>query len=177
MFENICYIFIFNFVFIEGIFTYYYFFYKLFVKANKPGWTVFIPVYKTIVLLEIVELPRWYLILLFVPFGSLYIVLKIYIRLAHKFGVSSKMGVLAVIFPRFSKFFFRKMVFPDYFSKHLDFIDSHVYTKKGLIRLYSLFILLFIVAIIVIIYLININNNHNNKVSDLFINDKIINYI
>lgn len=45
---------------------------KVFVKAGKPGWAAIIPIYNTIVLLEIVGKPVWWILLmLFVPFGGL----------------------------------------------------------------------------------------------------------
>jgi hypothetical protein len=45
---------------------------RVFDKAGKPGWTVIIPIYNILVLLEIVGKPWWWLLLMiFVPLGSL----------------------------------------------------------------------------------------------------------
>lgn len=41
---------------------------KLYSKANKPGWAVLIPIYSTIVLLEIIRKPWWWLLLMMIPF-------------------------------------------------------------------------------------------------------------
>lgn len=42
---------------------------KIFEKAGKPGWACIIPIYSTIVLLEIVGKPWWWLFLImFLPF-------------------------------------------------------------------------------------------------------------
>ncbi|MFY0600548.1 MAG: hypothetical protein JXR03_12825 [Cyclobacteriaceae bacterium] len=42
---------------------------KTYEKAGKPGWTSIIPIYGTIVMLEIVGKPAWWVILiLFLPF-------------------------------------------------------------------------------------------------------------
>ena len=71
---------------------------KIFTKAGKEGWKALIPFYNIIVLLEIVELPTWYVVLYFVPFISIYFVFKTYIELAHKFGKSTRFGVLMVFF-------------------------------------------------------------------------------
>lgn len=75
---------------------------KIFTKAGKKGWAVFIPVYNIIVMLEIAELPMWYLVLLLVPFANIYAMFKIYIEIAHKFGKSTGFGVgmvfLSIIF-------------------------------------------------------------------------------
>ena len=42
-------------------------FWKIFTKAGKPGWAAIIPIYNTIVLLEIVGKPVWWIILLIFP--------------------------------------------------------------------------------------------------------------
>lgn len=39
----------------------------LFEKAGKPGWAVLIPIYSTLVLLEIIRKPWWWLLLLLIP--------------------------------------------------------------------------------------------------------------
>lgn len=40
---------------------------KLYTKANKPGWAALVPVYSTLVLLEIIRKPWWWLLLMLVP--------------------------------------------------------------------------------------------------------------
>lgn len=71
---------------------------KIYKKAGKPGWASIIPIYNIIVLLQIVDLPLWYLLLLIIPFANIYAVFKIYIELAHKFGKSTGFGVATVFF-------------------------------------------------------------------------------
>ena len=71
---------------------------KIYKKAGKQGWECLIPVYNIIVLLQIVELPMWYLALFFVPFANIYAMFKIFIELAHKFGKSTGFGVLTAFF-------------------------------------------------------------------------------
>lgn len=75
---------------------------KLFTKAGKPGWASIVPIYNMIVMIEIAELPMWYIALFFVPFANIYAMFKIYIEIAHKFGKSTGFGVgmifLGVIF-------------------------------------------------------------------------------
>lgn len=66
---------------------------KLYKKAGKPGWASIVPVYNIIVMLEIAELPMWYIALFFVPFANIYAIFKIYIEIAHKFGKSTGFGV------------------------------------------------------------------------------------
>ena len=71
---------------------------KIFTKAGKPGWASIVPIYNIIVLLDIVNLPLWYIVLFIIPFANIYVVFKIYIELAHKFGKSTGFGVLSVFF-------------------------------------------------------------------------------
>ncbi len=71
---------------------------KIYKKAGKPGWASIVPIYNIIVLLEIVELPMWYIALLILPFANIYAMFKIYIELAHKFGKSTGFGVLMAFF-------------------------------------------------------------------------------
>ena len=75
---------------------------KVFVKAGKPGWAAIIPIYNIIVLLEITEMPMWYIVLFFIPIGNIIAMFFVYIELAHRFGKSTGFGVglvlLSVIF-------------------------------------------------------------------------------
>lgn len=71
---------------------------RLYTKAGKPGWTSIIPIYNYIVLLEIVELPMWFIVLFIIPFVNVYAVFKVNIELAHKFGKSTFYGVMLTLF-------------------------------------------------------------------------------
>ena len=44
---------------------------KVFQKAGKPGWAAIIPIYNIIVLLQVVNRPWWYLLLLFIPCANI----------------------------------------------------------------------------------------------------------
>ena len=70
----------------------------IYKKAGKPGWASIVPIYNIIVLLEIAGLPLWYLVLYFIPFANIYVIFKVYIELAHKFGKSTGFGVATVFF-------------------------------------------------------------------------------
>ena len=71
---------------------------KIFRKAGRNGWEAIIPIYNIVVLLQIVNLPLWYIVLYFIPFANIYAVFKTYIELAHKFGKSTGFGVAMVFF-------------------------------------------------------------------------------
>ncbi|MDD4036270.1 MAG: DUF5684 domain-containing protein [Bacilli bacterium] len=40
---------------------------KIFKKANKPGWAAIIPIYNIVVLLQITNIPVWTIVVLFIP--------------------------------------------------------------------------------------------------------------
>ena len=66
---------------------------KVFVKAGKPGWASFVPIYNYVVLFEIAKLPAWKLLLFFVQFVNIYIMIKLFVELAHRFGKSTGFGL------------------------------------------------------------------------------------
>jgi hypothetical protein len=59
---------------------------KVFTKAGKPGWASLIPIYSTIVLLQIAGKPAWWFILLFIPIVGLIFLIITFVGLAERFG-------------------------------------------------------------------------------------------
>lgn len=59
---------------------------KIYKKANKPGWNCLIPFYNFYVLLEIVGKPGLWLMLMFIPLVNIVIAIIITIKLAKVFG-------------------------------------------------------------------------------------------
>jgi len=57
-----------------------------FAKAGKPGWAVIIPIYNTIVLLEIAGKPIWWIILFFIPIVNLIIAIITLAAMCERFG-------------------------------------------------------------------------------------------
>ena len=72
---------------------------KVFQKAGKPGWAAIVPIYNNIVMLEITELPTWYIILYFIPFANIYVQVVTYIELAKKFNASSGFAIGLLFLP------------------------------------------------------------------------------
>lgn len=66
---------------------------KMYRKANKPGWAAIVPVYNYVVLLEIVGRPIWWILLSFVPIVNIYVALVVALDLAKSFGKSTAFGV------------------------------------------------------------------------------------
>jgi hypothetical protein len=96
--ENDFYYYIILIVFLSllylGLLAFYIICYwKIFIKAGKPGWAAIVPVYNIIVALEIVSLPWWFIFLMiFVPLANLVIVIILLFQLAKAFGRSVAFG-------------------------------------------------------------------------------------
>ena len=65
----------------------------LFTKADQPGWTCLIPIYNTIVLLQIAGKPWWWLILYVIPVVGFVISIIHMIALAEAFGKGVGYGI------------------------------------------------------------------------------------
>lgn len=66
---------------------------KTFVKAGQPGWASIIPIYNTIVMLQIAGRPIWWIVLMFIPLVNLVIVIIVMIDLAKSFGQGAGFGI------------------------------------------------------------------------------------
>ena len=61
---------------------------KMFVKANMPGWAAIVPIYNIYCLCKIVGRPGWWTILFFIPFVNFVMAIIVSIDLAKSFGKS-----------------------------------------------------------------------------------------
>lgn len=59
---------------------------KIYEKAGKPGWACIIPIYNTIVLLEIVGKPWWWILLMLIPVVNFIFVIWMTNLLSKSFG-------------------------------------------------------------------------------------------
>jgi hypothetical protein len=59
---------------------------RVFSKADQPGWAAIIPIYNVIVLMQIAGKPWWWIILLLIPIVNFIIIILVYIDLAKAFG-------------------------------------------------------------------------------------------
>ena len=62
---------------------------KLYLKAGRKAWEPFIPVYNGIVLMQIINRPKWWVLLLFLPVINLLILPVIWIETLRTFGKKS----------------------------------------------------------------------------------------
>lgn len=63
-------------------------YWKIYTKADKPGWAAIIPIYNIIVLLEIVGKPVWWIILFIIPGVNLIFIIWTINLLSKSFGQS-----------------------------------------------------------------------------------------
>src|SRR3712207_4087645 len=77
---------------------------KLYEKANKPGWAAIVPFYNFVVWLEIIGKPVWHIILLFIPFVNIYVCITMTTGLCKSFGKPGMGNYMAAIFLGFIYF-------------------------------------------------------------------------
>lgn len=66
---------------------------RIFAKADYPGWLAIIPVVNVLTLLHMLDKPWWWLLLLFVPFVNIVIIIILFEELAHAFGQGTGFAV------------------------------------------------------------------------------------
>lgn len=62
---------------------------KLYVKADRKAWEAFVPVYNGIVLMQLINRPKWWILLLFIPVINLFMFPIIWIETLRTFGKKS----------------------------------------------------------------------------------------
>lgn len=98
---------------------------KVFTKAGKPGWAAIVPIYNNVVFLEVAKLPVWQIIFFFIPFANIYILFKMNIELAHRFGKSTGFG-LGLVF--LNIIFLPMLAFGD--AKYEDAVQNNGYYQQ-----------------------------------------------
>ena len=62
---------------------------KLYIKAGRKSWEAIIPIYNAIVLMKIINRPKWWVILLFIPVINLLMFPVIWVETIRSFGKNS----------------------------------------------------------------------------------------
>ena len=70
---------------------------RLYVKAGRKAWEAAVPVYNGIVLMQIINRPKWWVILLFIPIVNLLMFPVIWIETIRTFGFYKKLDSLLVL--------------------------------------------------------------------------------
>ena len=90
-------------VYLSGIFIFYLIrgicLWGVFKKAGKTPWVGLIPILNFVILLDITEKPKYWIIGLFLPFVSYVVYFLVYVALAKKFGKNTWFGIGTVILP------------------------------------------------------------------------------
>ena len=84
---------------------------KIFDKADKPGWAALIPIYNTVILHEVVGKPGWWVLLYFIPGVGTVIWIWVTNLLSKSFGQSEGFTVGLVFLP---VIFYPMLAFGDY---------------------------------------------------------------
>ena len=62
---------------------------KLYVKAGRKAWEAAVPVYNAVVLMQIINRPKWWVVLLFVPIVNLIMFPVVWVETLRSFGKNS----------------------------------------------------------------------------------------
>lgn len=66
---------------------------KIFTKANKPGWAAIVPFYNLYTEFEIAGMNGWMFLLLLIPIVNIIVAIMLYVNLAKAFGKSTGFAI------------------------------------------------------------------------------------
>jgi hypothetical protein len=72
---------------------------KIFVKANQPGWAAIIPIYNIYVLTQIVGRPAWWIVLFLIPCVNIVAAIMLALDLAKSFGKDIGFAIGMILLP------------------------------------------------------------------------------
>jgi hypothetical protein len=72
---------------------------KIFTKAGQPGWASIIPIYSSIVTIQIAKKPTWWIILMFIPLVNIVMGCIVAYNLAKVFGKGGGFAAGLIILP------------------------------------------------------------------------------
>ena len=91
---------------------------KLYVKAGKKAWEAIIPIYNAIILMQIINRPKWWVALLFIPIVNLLMFPIIWIETCRSFGFNNRKDtILVVLTLGFYLFYLNYATDTDYIEK------------------------------------------------------------
>ena len=70
---------------------------KLYVKAGRKSWEAIVPVYNAVVLMQIINRPKWWIILLFIPIINLLMFPIIWVETIRSFGKNTTKDSFLVV--------------------------------------------------------------------------------
>ena len=66
---------------------------RVYSKADQPGWGVLIPIYNVYLMCKIAGRPGWWVLLMFIPVVNLIIAITLSIGIARNFGKGAGFGL------------------------------------------------------------------------------------
>ena len=72
---------------------------KVFTKAQKPGWACIVPIYNYIVMLEIAKKPVWWIALFLIPIANIVFMIMTMNAIAKNFGKNEGFTVGLIFLP------------------------------------------------------------------------------
>ncbi len=72
---------------------------KVYVKANEPGWAAIVPIYNVVVMLKIIGKPIWWIALYFIPLVNIVVGILIVVSFAKSFGKSTGYAIGLILLP------------------------------------------------------------------------------
>ena len=81
---------------------------KLYVAAGYKAWQAAVPVYNAVILMKIINRPKWWVILLFIPTINLILFGVIWVETLRSFGKNKASDTLVVLFTLGVSFFINK---------------------------------------------------------------------
>jgi signal peptidase I len=70
---------------------------KLYIKAGRQAWEAFVPVYNAVVLMQIINRPKWWTILLFIPVINLIMFPVLWVETCRSFGKNTYLDTALAI--------------------------------------------------------------------------------
>lgn len=71
---------------------------RVFAKAGKPGWGIFIPIYNAYLWAKIARRPGWWVLLFLIPLAGFVFIIIADMDVAKAFGKSGAFGVVLLFF-------------------------------------------------------------------------------
>lgn len=70
---------------------------KLYIKAGFKSWQALVPIYNAIILMKIINRPKWWVILLFIPIVNLIMFPVVWVETLRSFGKKSTLDTILVV--------------------------------------------------------------------------------
>jgi len=90
---------------------------KLYIKAGRKAWEAFVPVYNGVVLMDIINRPKWWVILLFLPIINLIMFPVVWVETARSFGKNKTVDTILAVGTL------------GFYSYYLNYLDNVEYKK------------------------------------------------